>query len=284
MSEGTLAKDARMLSCSIEQMCVSPMGKKCNGDLFGRDISVPLSPPKTVDPKQKRERSESLMLSQSNDMLATKRRLRSRSRLGLGPEDIPSAFMSPPCSSKSRERTQSRSQNELFSYPEEFSKCLPVNDEASSVYMTPASETREPLQNKDMNQYKATFEQGRITTELEYESDSSDEVEPCFEVQTRLNFDQYSGDGISAANHAITPDDSKIIGRRVGEKKIDFIKELADMNCEEICKQIFCYLEPRDLQRYICYCNTRFWVGRVEWGGGGSWHAALCLPLVTNFV
>ena len=256
MAEGTLAKDAHMLPHSIEQMCVTtPKGSKHVSNLLGGGVSAALSPPQTVDLKQKRERSESLMVSQSNDMLATKRRLRSRSRLGLGPEDIPSAFMSPPCSTKPRERTLSRSQNELCCYSEEFTKRLAFNAESSSVYITPASETRTPLQNKDMNKVHCdtSFEQERLTTHLDYVSDSSDDEGgvPCFEEKTRLklNFDQYVSEGMQSGNHTITPDHSKIIGQRVGEKKINFIKELVDMNCEEICKQIFCYLEPRDLQR-----------------------------------
>ncbi len=266
MAEGRFASETRMLSRSMEQMCVNtPLGKKAsqhNGESFESDLPAPLSPPQTVDIKQKRERSESLMLCQTNDMLATKRRLRSRSRLGLGPEEVPSAFMSPPCSSKPRERTHSRSQNqnELLSYPDKFTKHLAFNVEASSVYMTPVSEPREPLQTKDMNtesEELSSFKEGWLTTHQEYQSDSSSSDEdtiPCLEDKTRqkLNFDQCAKEvnlqGKTRAN-LVTPDRCKIIGRRVGEKRIDFIKELVNINCEEICKQIFCNLDPCDLQR-----------------------------------
>jgi hypothetical protein len=261
MAQGSFSSETRVLSRSMEQMCVNtPVGKKAtkrNGDSFESDLSAPLSPPQTVDTNQKRERSESLMLCHTNDMVATKRRLRSRSRLGLGPEGIPSAYMSPPCSSKTRDRAHSRShnQNELFCHPEEFyTKCLAFNVEASSVYMTPASQPREPLQNKDMNkidpEHLSSFHQ-----ECQSDSSSDEETIPCLEDKTRLklNFDQYAVEalpqGKPAASLAITPDHSKIIGRRMGEKKLDFIKELVNMNCEEICKQIFCNLEPCDLQR-----------------------------------
>ena len=262
MTEGHLASETRTrtLSRSMEQMCVNtPVGKKASNQ--HQDIlPTPLSPPQTVDAKQKRERSESMLLSQTNDMLATKRRLRSRSRLGLGPEDIPSAFMSPPCSTKPRERTHSRSHilNELTSFPEEFKKRAAFDIEVCSVYMTPMSEPREPLQNKDMNKIEpvsekvSSFEESRLTS---YPSDSSSDEESFLEDKTRLklNFDQYAAEGYLKgklpANHVAIPDALNVIGRRMGEKKIDFIKELVNMNCEEICKQIFCNLEPCDLQR-----------------------------------
>jgi hypothetical protein len=260
MAEGHFASETHVLSHSMEQMCVqTPLGKKAKS--FESDSSVRLSLPQTADMKHKRERSESLMLSQTNDMLATKRRLRSRSRLGLGPEEVPSAFMSPPCSSKPRERTYSRSQdqNELFSCKEECIKNPAFNVEASSVYMTPLSEPREPLQSKDMNRiesdnFSSFHEQGRLTAHPECDIDSSgdEDTVSSLEDNTRLklDFDQCVSDGTPGADQVLnTPDPSKIIGRRLGEKRIDIIKELADMNCEEICKQIFCNLEPRDLQR-----------------------------------
>ncbi|XP_028405977.1 uncharacterized protein LOC114528519 [Dendronephthya gigantea] len=263
MAEGGFAGETRGLSRSLEKMCMNtPVGKKAskrNADLENYS-SAPLSPPQTVDIKQKRERSESLMLCQTNHLLATKRRLRSRSRLGLGPEEIPSAFMSPPCSNKPRERTHSRSQSQnerLFGYPEDFAKHLPFNVEASSVYMTPCTQPRKPLQSKDMNTLKESenfsINEGRLSANIDYPSDESSDEDTCsgLEDNTRLklNFDQCASDGKMEGNQGSTPYPFKIIGRRMMEKKTDFIKELVNMNCEEICKQIFSYLEPRDLQR-----------------------------------
>lgn len=265
MAQGSFTSEIRVNTPGKE---ASKLNHSFDASSFESDLSAPLSPPQTVDTKQKRERSKSLMISQTNDMLATKRRLRSRSRLGLGPEDIPSAFMSPPCTSKPRERTQSKIQNlseQLFCHPEEFSKHMALNPESSTVYMTPLSEPREPLQNKDVNTLNATdpenfasFEEGRLSAHLDYPSDSStsdDEIISYLEEKTRtkLNFDQYADqDGLqtkSKVKPAITPEHCKIIGTLIGQEKIDFIKELVNMNCEEICKQIFSNLEPRDLQR-----------------------------------
>ena len=265
MDEGRFASETRLLSRSVEQMCVNtPMGKKAskhNGESFESDLSAPSSPPQTVDTKQKRERSESLMLCQTNDMLVTKRRLRSRSRLGLGPEDVPSAFMSPPCSSKPRERSHSKlhNQNELFSYPEKFTKNSAFKLEASSVYMTPVSEPREPLQNKDMNRiesedFSSFHEQGQSATQYQSDSSSDEDTIASQEDKTRLklNFDQYASNALHqdklSASQVTTPDD-RVIGWRMGIKRVDFITELVNINCEEICKQIFCNLEPCDLQR-----------------------------------
>ena len=265
MDEGRFASETRFLSRSVEQMCVNTLvGKKAskhNGASFESDLSAPLSPPQTVDTKQKRERSESLMLCQTNDMLATKRRLRSRSRLGLGPEDVPSAFMSPPRGSKPRERSHSKLHNqiELFSYSEEFTKNPAFKFEASSVYMTPVSEPREPLQDKDMNRiesenFSSFNEQGHSATQYQSDSSSDEDIIASPEDKTRLklNFDQYATDafhqGKLAANQVTTPD-HQIIGWRMGIKRVDFITELVNINCEEICKQIFCNLEPCDLQK-----------------------------------
>lgn len=255
MAESGLASETRMLPHSLEQMCVStPVGKESSNY-----IPLPLSPPQTLDINQKRQRSQSLMMShQSNDMIATKRRLRSRSRLGLGPEDVPSAFMSPP-TTKPRERTQSRSHkhNEMLCYPEVFSKHLTVDVEGTlnSVYMTPTSERREPLQNKDINTVDSgisrTFDKkGWLTTE----SCSSDEGDTVLDeddkTRVKLDFDHYATVPDSQVNPSpVTPDHNRTIGRRMGEKKMDFIKELVLLNCEEICKQILCHLQPRDLLR-----------------------------------
>lgn len=265
MAERGLSSETRTLSRSLEQMCMStPVGKKaskCDGDLLESDLAAPLSPPQTVEMKQKRERSESLMLCQTSDSLATKRRLRSRSRLGLGPEEIPSAFMSPPCSSKPRERTHSRSQTQnerLYGYPEQFAKHLPFNVEASSVYMTPSTQPRKPLQNKDMNTLKESENfsdvlEGRLSAHNDYPSDESSDEETGSDLEDntrlKLNFDQCGSEGKLVGNEGSTPNHSHVIGRRMKEKKIDFINELVNMNCDEICKQILSYLEPRDLQR-----------------------------------
>lgn len=46
------------------------------------------------------------------------------------------------------------------------------------------------------------------------------------------------------------PED-RIIGRLIGEEKIDFISDLKSINCQKICQKICSYLDPQDLCRYV---------------------------------
>ena len=48
----------------------------------------------------------------------------------------------------------------------------------------------------------------------------------------------------------LLPDD-RIIGRLIGEEKIDFISDLKSINCQKICQKICSYLDPQDLCRYV---------------------------------
>lgn len=264
MSRGKSVNETHTLSHSIGQMYVNTPFMKKQRDLepgfpaSEEDSSAPLSPPPTLDVRQKRDRSESLMLYHTNDMLTTKRRLRSRSRIGLEPEAVSSSFMSPPCSSNPQERTHSRSHFQITN--ESLSKCPKpmgkhphINSHTSSVFMTPYSDERKPLQNRDLNSTnEASFqcasdlrsEQGFRCTYSDSSTDSSSDSEPtyCFEdrTKTKLTFDDESESPVAVVD---------VIGKRIGENKVDFIKELVNLNCEEICKKIFCYLEPRNLQR-----------------------------------
>ena len=43
----------------------------------------------------------------------------------------------------------------------------------------------------------------------------------------------------------------RIIGRLIGEEKIDFILYLRSINCQKICQKICSYLDPQDLCRYV---------------------------------
>ena len=48
----------------------------------------------------------------------------------------------------------------------------------------------------------------------------------------------------------LLPED-RIIGRLIGEEKIDFISDLRSINCQKICQKICSYLDPQDLCRYV---------------------------------
>ena len=270
------------LSHSMEKMnvntpCSSKTSRKYDmkaGYLSTEEGSLAqLSPPPTIDVRQKRERSESLMQYHANESLVTKRRLRSRSRIGLDDEIMASSIMTPPCSSKPRERTRSiRSQlqepNENFHYyPKTLEQRLPMNTITSSVFITPCSEetrARKPLISRDLNATKETsfghsaisrFDSETISTQSDSSSDSDtgSETTSIFENKTRtkLIFEEIGRQRWPALDTDVTSLYSLggIIGQRIGLKRLDFIKELANLNCEEICKKIFCYLEPQDLQR-----------------------------------
>ena len=46
----------------------------------------------------------------------------------------------------------------------------------------------------------------------------------------------------------LLPED-RIIGRLIGEEKIDFISDLKSISCQKICQKICSYLDPQDLCR-----------------------------------
>ena len=269
------------LSHSMEKMnvntpCSSRTSRKYDmkaGYLSTEEDSLAqFSPPPTIDVRQKRERSESLMQYHANDSLVTKRRLRSRSRIGFDVDEImASSVMTPPCSSKPRERTRSiRSElqepNEnLHYYPKTLEQHLPMNTITSSVFITPCSEetqARKPLINRDLNAtsfgHSAVwrFDGETISTQSDSSSDSDSETTSIFEDKTRtkLIFEEVGCQRWPAPRPTLDTVTSLyslggIIGQRIGLKRLDFIKELVNLNCEEICKKIFCCLEPQNLQR-----------------------------------
>lgn len=254
MAEDNFASESGNITQSLEQMYMNaPVGKMLslqNGISVESSCSATLSPPPTLEVNQKRERSESLMLHHINDSIATKRRLRSRSRLGLSPEDIPSAFMSPPMSSKPHERTYSRYENGQW-----FPEATIDHPETSSVYLTPYSEPREPLKNKDNIYYYGEKWCSNIQLEDCIDNGSTDDqatLSPSDKTRVKLNFDKCA-DGSNSqmllTNSRISFCTNKIIGWRMGIKRIDFIKEFKIMNCELIYQQIFSYLESKDLLR-----------------------------------
>ena len=56
--------------------------------------------------------------------------------------------------------------------------------------------------------------------------------------------------------------EDRIIGRLIGEEKIDFISDLKSINCQNICQKICSFLDPQDLCRYVdCVVYTGAYTG-----------------------